>query len=269
MAKSQKKSAKRVFFVRRNTDDISALRNLFPSPKDLLDLYEGEFIGSVGADESACEGKSRVWIKGWEIGHEQHIEAVECFERAREAGRKSAEAREAKQGTAQPEGGRGFRTKDRTGNRTGNRTPFGRTEHPSDDFDGSSDSEDPEHVDSDRIRQTVRFWTYGREPLTEHPSVTTEQTSEQVTELKTEPSSTHHPSPRNQDDPSNWEFEGVRVRANGKTQNENDECLDQDDSPRSCLLDFPNRGYRPARKIADLPPLKRTPIHLPGELEHA
>lgn len=44
---------------------------------------------------------------------------------------------------------------------------------------------------------------------------------------------------------------------------------EEDDSPRSCLLDFPNRGYRPGRKVSDLPPLKRTTTHPPGELEHA
>jgi hypothetical protein len=133
----EKRVAKRVFFVRRNVDDVAAARNTMPrDPAALLAFYEGEFYGACGAGKDVCEGESIHFVRGWEMGHEGHKDAHEAFEKAREAGKKSAKAREEKAGTAQPAGGKGSATK----TRTENRTPFDNypntlrqlSEHPSD-----------------------------------------------------------------------------------------------------------------------------------------
>ena len=126
MAK-EKRTAKRVFFVRRNVDDVAAARNTMPrDPAALLAFYEGEFYGACGAGKDVCEGESTHFVRGWEMGHEGHKDAHEAFEKAREAGKKSAKAREEKAGTAQPAGGKGSSTRIRTDIRT----PFGNYPNP-------------------------------------------------------------------------------------------------------------------------------------------
>lgn len=149
MAKQAKKQAKRVFFVRRNIDDISAFRNTTTDPQKLLDFYEGEFFGSAGAEEDVCSGRSVAFLRGWEIGSEGYRDAADMFEKAREAGRKSAESREAKQGSAQPQGGKGHGTKNRTSYRTQNGTTFGKSEQeserPSDPSEQESEPSSIQH----------------------------------------------------------------------------------------------------------------------------
>ena len=105
--------ARRVFFVRRNVDDVSAVRNMTTNPQKLLDFYEGEFYGAAGAQEEICVDKTPAFIRGWKMGNEAYDEALGSFEKAQAAGKKSAEARKAKNGTSQPNGGKGSTTKSR------------------------------------------------------------------------------------------------------------------------------------------------------------
>ena len=213
MAKQAKKQAKRVFFVRRNIDDISAFRNTTTDPQKLLDFYEGEFFGSAGAEEDVCSGRSVAFLRGWEIGSEGYRDAADMFEKAREAGRKSAESREAKQGSAQPQGGKGHGTKNRTSYRTQNGTTFGKSEQESErpsDVWGHGD------VDSTESTETGFGWGRTSEQESERPSDPSEQESE--------PSSIQHPAARNEYGSLKMTSGmSARARTNGEQQDENEE----------------------------------------------
>ena len=239
MAKQSKKPAKRVFFVRRNIDDISALRNITTNPKDLLDFYEGEFFGSAGAPEEACNGKSRAFVHGWEMGNEAHLDARESFEKAREAGRKSAEAREAKQGTAQPKGGKGFGTR----NRTSDRTTFGKSELGS---ERPSDNGGPDDDFEEDDPSAPWNWRPGTELKSERPSDPSEHTSE----LGSEPSSTQHPVASSDDGGLKRTLSPKRACAHAKDEQQEGLSEDPDEiedfhSRRRPIHELPRRGYRP------------------------
>lgn len=238
MAKQTKKPAKRVFFVRRNIDDISAFRNVTANQQDLLDFYEGEFYGSAGAPEDVCTGRSRAFSRGWEMGNEAHEDAVSSFEKARDAGRKSAESREAKQGTAQPRGGKGFGTK----NRTNDGRSFGSTEQESED---RSDNTGLDDYDPSEDPRDHRNWGHGSKLGTERPSDISEHTSE----LGSEPSGTQHPVASSYDGGLKMTLSPKRAHthANGEQQEDlsgdHDEVLDFQSRRRT--IDFPGRGWRP------------------------
>lgn len=241
MAKQTKKPAKRVFFVRRNIDDVSAFRNVTANPKDLLDFYEGEFYGSAGALEDACEGRSPAFVRGWESGNEAHMDAVESFERSREAGRRSAEAREAKQGTAQPKGGKGFRTEIRTNNRTDIRSPFGYSEQES---EGASDIGDQEDPDDGCSASEGGPWgaEYPQEPNRQPNPLRI------ITEQTTEPSDTHHPVARSHDGGLKMTLSPMRACAHANDEQQEDHLENQDEvrdfQSRRRRIDFPRHGYR-------------------------
>lgn len=251
MAKSQKKPAKRVFFVRRNIDDVSAFRNTTTDRNKLCDYYEGEFFGSAGADEGVCDGMSRAFVLGWESGREQRQEAVECFEKAREAGRKSAEARESKIGTSRPNRGLGNSTKARTSGRTGFRDSEQDSEHPSDTGsecgdegpeergNGSSEGGFPEQ-DSEHPSEFLN-------KVLNHPAPTTQQPEARMGGLKM----TLSPN--------------ARARTSDK---QNEQQTDLDENTRSPFLDMYRGGFPGSRKVSDLPSPKPNRSYLPGELAH-
>ena len=234
MAKQSKKPAKRVFFVRRNIDDISAFRNVTANPKDLLDFYEGEFYGSAGAQEDACEDRSPAFVRGWETGNEAYREAMESFERSREAGRRSAEVREARQGTAQPKGGKGFRTNIRTDDRT----PFG---YSGQEAEGGSDISDHKEPNEDNDPSERGLWGAER-PLEPNPL-------RKITEQASEPSDTHHPVAKSHDGGLKMTLSPKRACAHANDQQQDDFSDDREDvddfqSRRRPIL-FAGRGYRP------------------------
>lgn len=258
MAKEKKKPAKRVFFVSRNMDDMGDIVIRYPF-QDATEALWGEFYGSKGADASICEGKSRHWVMGWELGHSAYMEAVERFESAREAGRKSAEAREAKQGTSQPHGGKGFRTEDRTANRRG----FGNLSEGGSDIPENSDALDSaDRGQCDEFRQKGSEGT--KEPNGEPKGVRIN------TERRTELASTHYPVPSSYNDPSNMNLrESACAHEEQQKQNENDYPEDPDELPRSKHLDTYRGGFPGNRKVSDLPPLKPHAIHYPGMTVYA
>lgn len=258
MAKEKKKPAKRVFFVSRNMDDMGDIVIRYPF-QDATEALWGEFYGSKGADASICEGKSRHWVMGWELGHSAYMEAVERFESAREAGRKSAEAREAKQGTSQPHGGKGFRTEDRTANRRG----FGNLSEGGSDIPEDYDtSDDADRVHGDGFRQKGSEGT--KEPNGEPKGVRIS------TERRTELASTHYPVPSSYNGPSNMNLrESACAREEQQKQNEHDYPEDPDELPRPKSLDIYRGGFPGNRKVSDLPPLKPRVTHLPGAKVYA
>lgn len=235
MAKQAKKPAKRVFFVRRNIDDVSAFRNTTTDPQKLLDFYEGEFFGAAGADDDVCNGRSRAFMLGWDAGKEQRQEAVESFEKARDAGRKSAEAREAKIGTSRPNRGLGNSTKARTKGRTDFDDSEPDSEHPS-DVSSEPWSDYPEHLDQGP--DEGRF----SEPDAEHRS-------EFQNPIQ------NHPIPGTQE-PNSYDgglkrtLSPKRACAHANDQQQEDLSEDPDEiedfhSRRRPIHELPRRGYRP------------------------
>lgn len=238
MAKQTKKPAKRVFFVRRNLDDVSAFRNTTTDPQKLLDYYEGEFFGSAGADDDVCNGRSRAFMLGWESGKEQRQEAVESFEKAREAGRKSAEAREAKIGTSRPNRGMGNSTKARTKSRTGFTDSEQDSEHPSDRSSESGNTEEEE----------LMLGYYERQ----FPELNSEHPSEFQNQLLNHPVPTTQ-KPRSYDEGLKDDFKPEACASARERQTEDTDFREgtdddgevQDFQSRRRTIDFAGRGWRP------------------------
>jgi hypothetical protein len=101
--------AKRVFFVRLNTDDLALHMEYVNTDVQARDFLTGCVKGSRGIDlePELLETSPPLFRRGYAFGRDAYTEARECFGKAQEAGKKSAEARKAKNGTSQPNGGKG------------------------------------------------------------------------------------------------------------------------------------------------------------------
>jgi len=110
MAKKMTGPARRVFFVRLNTDDLALHMEYVNTDAQARDFLTGCVKGSRGIflDPEMMESASPLFRRGYLFGMEAYNEAKESFEKARESGKKSAAARLARNGTARPTGGKGY-----------------------------------------------------------------------------------------------------------------------------------------------------------------
>ena len=105
----KKRKASRLFYVQLNTDDMSVHMDRLMTTQHRSDFLEGLYKGGRGVpmEPEEISALSQPFQRGYEFGKAAHDDALEVWNRSKEAGRKSAEARTAKNGTAQPKGGKG------------------------------------------------------------------------------------------------------------------------------------------------------------------
>lgn len=108
------KKTKCIFYVQLNTDDMSIHMDRLLTTQSKADFLDGMYKGTrnVPLDPEEFQGLPVAFQRGYEFGKTAHDEAVEAWNTSQEAGKKSAAARAAKNGTAQPSGGKGTKRAD-------------------------------------------------------------------------------------------------------------------------------------------------------------
>ena len=142
MGRPAKKTTKRrVFFVALNTDELSIHMDNLMDAQSKADFLDGLYRGSRNVD-LVPESLPKAFQRGYEFGASAYKEAAAAFSRSHEAGKKSAQIRAERDGTAQP-------TRSRTDDRTDIRSPFDKTPKPlrqNPGFGADFDPDDPDFV---------------------------------------------------------------------------------------------------------------------------